>query len=450
MKQSFISAFWVTLLITSVANAQPMPVQAPNASLTRAALIEQALTKSYALSTNRAEQTKVAIETQSLRNQYLPEVTVNPTYTHLDRDISITIPRLPYQPLPEQVYKGPYELSQVIQGRDILRATVSANMLLFSGTKIPALTKALTFKGKAVTAMAEKERMTVIREVAQAYDQLALVAKSETVLAEADARLKAQATFVNRAVKEGLATPYDRSKVELAAQDLRAKHVELDGKKQLAIARLTQLTGLPAEQLSAIRPDLKPMIADTLTSSVENRPEVKALAFSEQAALYKQKATVSGYLPQVYAFGKNELRRQDLSAIEPYWYVGVGIRWTLFDKLAARSERRTAQQDVLIAQNALDQTRDLLTLNLAKARSETGTASQLLTVAQQKTTLARKALEIATKQYEQGLIRITERLDAESDFQKAELDYLQAIVNQRMAQVAQLEATGNLTISDVQ
>jgi outer membrane protein TolC len=191
-------------------------------------------------------------------------------------------------------------------------------------------------------------------------------------------------------------------------------------------------------------------MADTVSTGVENRPEIRALSFSEQAAGYKQKATIAGYLPQAYAFGKNELRRQDLSAIEPYWYVGVGLRWTLFDKMATRSERRTAQQDVLIAQNSLNQTRELLTLNLAKARTEVATANQLLVVAQQKTTLARRALDIASKQYEQGLIRITERLEAESDFQKAELDYLQAIVNQRTTAVAQREATGDLVVADVQ
>ena len=403
MKRSTTPLFSLAaLLISAVVLGQPVMPPSAGVGLSRAALIEQALTRSYALANNQAEQTKVKIEQQSLRNQYLPEVTFNPTFTHLDRDIAITIPRLPYQPLPKEIYSGPYDLSQVIQRHNIVRATVSANMLLFSGTKIPTLSKALTAKGKAISAMADKERMAVIRDVAQAYDQLALVAKSEQVLTEADARLLAQTTFINRAVKEGLATPYDRSKVELAAQDLKAKHVDLDGKRQLAMARLTQLTGIPTAQLIAIRPDLKPLIADTVSTGVENRPEIKALSFSEQAAGYKQKATIAGYLPQAYAFGKNELRRQDLSAIEPYWYVGVGIRWTLFDKMATRSERRTAQQDVLIAQNSLNQTRDLLTLNLAKARTEVATANQLLVVARQKTTLARRALDIATKQYEQG------------------------------------------------
>lgn len=71
-------------------------------------------------------------------------MTVNPTYTHLDRDISITVPRLPYQPLPKEIYSGPYEFQQTLQPQNILKATVQANMLLFSGTKIPTLNKALT------------------------------------------------------------------------------------------------------------------------------------------------------------------------------------------------------------------------------------------------------------------------------------------------------------------
>lgn len=446
MNAQLASALLTGLLVTASATIG----QAQSAPPTRQALIDQALTKSYALANNQAEQRKVQLEKQALTNQYLPEVTVNPTYTHLDRDISITVPRLPYQPLPKEIYSGPYEFQQTLQPQNILKATVQANMLLFSGTKIPTLNKALTFKQQAVGAMADKERMAIIRDVSLAYDQLALVARSERVLDDADKRLAEQVRFINKAVKEGLATPYDRSKVDLAVQDLQARRVDLNGKRQLALARLTQLTGTPAEQLAGIRPELTRLVADTLLASVENRPELKSLALAQEATRYRQKATVAGYLPQVYAFGKNELYRKDLSAIEPYWYVGVGVRWTLFDKFASRTERRTAQQDLIIAENTMAQTRDLLTLNWQKSRSELATANQLANVAQQKVALARKALDIATKQYEQGLIRITERLEAETDFQKAELENAQAIASQRAAQLAQLEATGTLTVADLQ
>ncbi|WP_019986706.1 TolC family protein [Rudanella lutea] len=442
MKPKPIFAFLLGLSLSNGSMAQPTPP-------TRQMLMEQALNKSYALANNTAEQRKVQLEKQALKNAYLPELTLNPTYTHLDRDISITVPRLPYQPLPKEVYSGPYEFSQQLQPRNILKATAQANMLLFSGTKIPTLYKALSFKQQAVQAIADKDRMAVIRDVALAYDQLALIAQSERVLDEADKRLAEGVRFINKAVKEGLATPYDRSKVELAVQDLAAKRVDLNGKRQLALARLTQLTGTPADQLAGIRPELTRLVADTVSSSVENRPELKSLALASEATRYRQKATLAAYLPQVYAFGKNELYRKDLSAIEPYWYVGVGVRWTLFDRFTARTERRTAEQDLLIAQNNLDQTRDLLTLNLQKTQTELLTANQLADVATQKVTLARKALDIATKQYEQGLIRITERLEAETDYQKAELDYAQAVANQRAAQVGQLEATGTLTIADI-
>ncbi|WP_080237040.1 TolC family protein [Spirosoma rigui] len=447
MKTITASASLVGLLLATTTWSQPAP---PVGTVpTRQALIEQALTKSYALANNQAEQRKVQIEKQGLKNQYLPEVTFNPTYTHLDRDISITLPRLPYQPLPKEVYSGPYELEQQLQPQNIMKATVQANMLLFSGTKIPTLNKALTFKEQAVRALADKERMAIIRDVALAYDQLGLISQSEQVLDEADKRLAEQVRFINKAVKEGLATPYDRSKVELAVQDLQAKRVDLNGKRQLALARLTQLTGVPAEQLAGIRPELTRLVADMNVASVENRPELKSLELAREATRYRQKATLSGYLPQVYAFGKNELYRKDLSAIEPYWYAGVGVRWTLFDKFTSRTERRTAQQDLEMAQNTMNQTRDLLTLNLQKSQSEMTTANQLADVAQQKAVLARKALDIATRQYEQGLIRITERLEAETDYQKAELDYVQTIANQRAAQVAQLEAVGTLTSTDI-
>jgi len=60
--------------------------------------------------------------------------------------------------------------------------------------------------------------------------------------------------------------------------------------------------------------------------------------------------------------------------------------------------------------------------------------------------MAEKALHIASKEYNVGLIKPSDRIVAENDFQQAALDYLQTVFNQRRAAFNYLKATGTLTI----
>ena len=62
---------------------------------------------------------------------------------------------------------------------------------------------------------------------------------------------------------------------------------------------------------------------------------------------------------------------------------------------------------------------------------------------------ARRALELAQKSYNEGMINITERLATETELQNADLEYLQAIFAQRQAALECYKANGNLVLSNI-
>lgn len=115
------------------------------------------------------------------------------------------------------------------------------------------------------------------------------------------------------------------------------------------------------------------------------------------------------------------------------------------------SHRNTQQArlDEVIAQNNLKNADELLSLNLQKAKEELDLANQLIIVAEKKKTTAKKGLDIAMKQYELGLASITERVAAETDYQTAQLTYIEALYRQRTATATLLQATGSLNINQI-
>jgi len=83
-------------------------------------------------------------------------------------------------------------------------------------------------------------------------------------------------------------------------------------------------------------------------------------------------------------------------------------------------------------------------LLLFKNKSDFKTAEQKVIVAKQRVQIAENNLQLATKQYNAGLVDLTERLASENDFYKVNLNYYNQILNQRHATLELLIASGEL------
>ena len=91
----------------------------------------------------------------------------------------------------------------------------------------------------------------------------------------------------------------------------------------------------------------------------------------------------------------------------------------------------------------------MLELNQVKASAAYESSNAQLIWKEKQKTAALRALELANKSYKEGMLGITERLSAETEVQIAELEYLQAIYDQRQATLDCYKATGSLTLNNI-
>jgi outer membrane protein TolC len=70
--------------------------------------------------------------------------------------------------------------------------------------------------------------------------------------------------------------------------------------------------------------------------------------------------------------------------------------------------------------------------------------SQKINISQQEK-VANNNLNLAIKQYKQGLINISERLEAENDSYKASVNKINILIEQRLSALETIIATGELT-----
>jgi outer membrane protein TolC len=421
--------------------------------MTRMTLIEQAIAKSYDIRNQHAEAQKSHLDQIKAKQIYLPNVTINSSYTLLNDDIMMTIPQLKI-PLSLPGLPPGYTLEPKLdpiklQNRNIFKTDITAQMILFTGLKAPMLSQAALHKEKAQEYLTEQMKSQIILDVISAYDQLALIDQSTIVLNESSKRLDEESAVATKAKKVGLITSYDLTKIDVARQELKSKQVELNSGRKLVAARLQQLTGTSKDVIVMIHPSLQPCLILPVEITVDNRAELKALDEVQKSTDFMTKADKGAYLPTVAAFGKRELIKQDLSALDPLWAVGIGLKWSVFDGLQSYREIQKSKIDQDIARNNTLKTKDLLELNLEQAKLNLDQCNELISVSVEKKKYAQQAVDISRKEYQNGLNTITELMASETEFQKISLEYQQAVYNQRLSTLQLLEATGNLNLEQI-
>ena len=234
-----------------------------------------ALKHSYPLQNFEAEIKKVKIDKLKAYQTFIPQISINGSYTHLNAPIEMTVPPIELglpSPLPSTLSLDPVRL----QKQDILKTDISASMVLFSGMRVYYGTEALSHQQNATIELSKNEIAKTISELLLTYDRLAVIAQSEKVLQESELRLSKEAEFAAKALEQGLITPYDQSKIEIARQELEAKRLELSTAKSLTASKLSQLTGRPASDFFTLSPSLSIWKADSLGESYTSHPQYQA------------------------------------------------------------------------------------------------------------------------------------------------------------------------------
>lgn len=424
--------------------------------------VQQAWSENAEIKIKHLESSKTQLDKDMVNAKRLPQLSVLGGYGFLYSRLSPEFPThyLPItgRPILEDALVHDFKTQAVLGG-------ISARQVIFTGLQIPNGLKALEEKRKAEEYMAEAGKEELAQEVIMTFDQLMLLEEVEILIRDSEKRLNIEHQKVIRGIENGFAIPYDRDKLKLAILELEQKKVELEGNRDLLLAKLAHLTKMEEMELRQIIYELKPFLVDEVHETPENRAELRALEAGKRATDYVLQKEKGNYWPTVFAFGNlsyfnafdTSLKFRDIPSggdlklraehirMEPAAVVGVGMKWDIFKGGENHKKVKKAELDREISTLKLNDTRDKLSLLLHKNKVDLQTAEKKLAVARQQLKVAENNLELASRQYASGLVDLTERLAAENEYYKINLNYFQQILGQRSATVAVLVATGELT-----
>lgn len=425
--------------------------------------IQQALEKNYSIKNKSLEIEKLHLQEKGIWNKYIPKIEASGTYAYFDNKLTIDLPTTQIPNLNYPLFDGKTTFNNY---GNLFNGSIMAKTILFSGFQIPNGAKAIKEKAKGTEYLKESEKNTIIKEVINTFDQLVLLNAIEKLINDSDRRLETENKRISKAIEQGLAIPYDRDKIKLATLELDSKRIELTGKRKLVYKKIEYLTNYTSSEIDQVVYTLSPFVLTDPNLSIENKEEIKALESFKTAYQFLLKKEKGAYLPTLGAFGGvayssmfdakattpvitglNEALFLGLNelTISNNWMIGAALKWEIFAGFEREHKVHEAKININQVQNQIDDSKEKLGLLLENNLVNYSVLNQKININSQQEKIASNNLNLAVKQYKEGLITISERLEAENDLFKSAVSKVNTIIEQRLTTIETVLATGDLS-----
>ena len=261
---------------------------------------------------------------------------------------------------------------------------------------------------------------------------------------------------VHKMISEGVATRATGLKVDVSVNEADMQVTQVEDGVALAKMLLCQLCGLPVDTdivLADEGKDVLPMTADVEDDGNEaayaNRNELKMLENAVQLSEQATKLVRAAFLPQVALTGGYMLSNPNLyngfeRKFAGVWNVGVLLRVPVWNWFEGQYKVRASRAATTIAAMELDDAREKIGLQLEQCRFKMKEAQKRLAMATKNLSSADENLRCANVGFREGVIEATDVMAAQTAWQQAQTQKIDAEVEVKLAQVALKQAMGKL------
>ena len=323
---------------------------------------------------------------------------------------------------------------------------VTASQLLFSGTFLVGLQAVKTFKELSERSLV-RSKIDINVSVTKSYYQV-LVSDEQIKLLDANiAQLKQTFDQTSEQNKQGFVEKIDVDRLSVQYNNLVTNR---DNAKRALVLNSQMLKfqmGMPIEQDLTLTDKLSDVSLDqTLkdvndTSFYQNRIEYKLLQTNIVLNQLDVKSKKAAYLPSASLNGGfNEVFQENHSKFlynnaYPNSFIGLSINIPIFSGGQRLNQLRQSQISVLKAQNDLHNASNGFKLQANVARITYENSIQSLNNQKRSRELAEEVLRVSKIKYQQGVGSSIEVTQAQTDFESADNQYIQALYNALISKV---------------
>lgn len=390
------------------------------------------------LKSEQMSEKKAKMMKEAAASMYLPSVNLTGSYTHIDKPVDLEFPKNDTTltgPITGNTYDIPKGsiLNESLVKQDIFLADLNILWPLYTGGKISIandLRSSQISEASARTQMAKDKAFVSLVKIY--YGVLMGAALLET----------------REEVEKALALHYDhalkmKEQGQIAQVELLNAQVQFDKAKiETTKARHTYEIALSALSKLLKNDNVEPTStlfvnfgvddeASYEASMQENHPGLKILNIKKNQSEMMVNMNEGSYHPTLAAYGNYNLYKDDSLVFEalPKWFVGVGIKWTLFDN-RGRSEKLEAAKIVNSKVNYLQaQARIDLSILLEKSYKEMQLYLDEYQALSSSLALASENVRLRERSFMEGLSTSIDVIDAQLFLASTKTQRLNAAYN---------------------
>jgi outer membrane protein TolC len=376
------------------------------------------------------------IKDDNLSKGWLPTLDANGSFVYNSSvvDIGSTLGSLPVPGIAGAIKPLPHEQ---------YRITVDINQVIYDGGAI----KGARALEKAELSVNEKQTETDLYklrgQINGYYFNILLLARQKELLKNYLELIKKRLSSMQSALNNGVIL---KSDIDILTSEKIKIEQQLTENEIRKAALLKVLSGLTGKAIDPSSEFVSPPVAAQMTNDL-TRPELQLFDLRKEQLAAGIKVIESKRMPKAFGFatvgygnppGNNFFKDE----FAPYYIVGAGVKWNIFDWNKAKNEKKliTLQQGII--ENRKNDLSDNLKRLLDTKQGEITSLQSLLDTDNELITLRKRITSSAESQYENGTITATEYLNELNSERQAVINFEIHKINLALARIEYMNISG--------
>ena len=318
-----------------------------------------------------------------------------------------------------------------VQDREFLQSSVNVVWPVYTGGRVSAARSAASARIRQTEAELMQTEAELLGEYVRRYFAVALAERAVALHEEQVASMEKHLSKAIQLQDNGQIAKVERLHAEVAFDEAKRNHSEAQSDLRVAREGLAAWFDQPADQwtlaskLKLVHP---PVEEPHSTQQRPGRhPSLLLLDAMRQGAEQAVQAERGSLRPEVYLFGRQELNRSDLTAIDPEWAVGVGLNWSIWDRDGRRQRVHAARHQTRQLESIRAQAeKDLDTLAIQSLEQWRQSANRFYSLG--------SSLQLAAENLRVRELAFTEGQATSLDVVDARLTYQRALLARALSQ----------------
>lgn len=414
---------------------------------------QMALEHNQSVKAKRAAYNSSEAELQMSKRASLPTLDFDASYLYQNDPMQMHIPGFELPTMggePSGIYSP--ESTTNLQYHNSYNANVGFSLPLYLGGKLNEARKIAEYANSIAESDLALSQTDVLLNVEQQYWTLVSLIEAEKVNQKSIQFLADVVNDMQNRFEAGVVTKNEVLKAKVELNNAKLNEITITNNIQLSKMAMNQAIGAPIDQ--PLNPaDTTIEIAvnfDYLSfqqEQLDNRQEIAILSRQQEIAESQKTITQSDYLPQIASFANYYFQNPDHLAQEEgefTWNAGVSLNIPVFHWGERKQKKTIAEMEIDQAAYQLEQTREMLTLEVHQAIFRVKESVTKLEFTEDALAQANENLTLENNRLQEEIATTTDLLNAQMQWQRAQADYISAKADVKINEARYMKAIGEL------